>query len=408
MSTATKTRRRKGEGSISRHHNHPTCPPVVEGKRPEHKCKGLWRARATVTVQGRKVTKVVYGKTEAEVVAAKKALVINESQGRVAANGRKMTLGEWAEVWFTDAKQDLKPGTWQNYRCRLDAWIIPAFGDVRIDRVTDRHIEDLFRAMRRLGRKEGTCQQVYAVVRLVLAAARKERLIPFNPCDDVKAPSQTEQEERRPLTVDEALRVLAAAGDDPRPAMALMTGLRQGEVLALRWSDLYLDGTKEWPMPHLVVRRSRSKVNGQAGYVYGTPKTKRSKDRVVPLVLNLPDLLRKKKAAMMQAGTLVADGPIFMSRLGNPLNRSSDLEHWYKWLDKAGVERTPLHAARNTVAGLLESAEVGDRVVMQILGHTNVKMTHHYQAGNRAAVIAGMEQLDTFMKRQADTRSDAA
>jgi integrase len=400
MTQATASpRRRKGEGSITRFHNHPTCPPVgPDGVRPEHRCQGPYRARVWVTTMtGQKVRKTVYGKTEREVIQGLKKLTAQEVTGTVVQTSA--TVKEWLRTdaqevglanYWSELAPSLKVNTRKGYVSKINQYILPHLGRHRLDRLTPEHVAQMYADMRKKGLAEATLRQTHAILSRALKVAMRRGKVSRNVCDLVDPPS-TKVTKRRPLTVEDAWKVLHLCGDAPRFWVALMTGLRQGEALALRWSDIHLDGQ---PMPYLVVREA---VSWDGGPVFDTPKSEQSTNRVVPLVTPVADRLRKAHENHVAQGGTEDDLVFANPRTGRAMDPRKDWMAWTVMLDLAGVPHTALHAARNTTAALLEDAGVPDRVVAEILGHTTVQMTHGYQAGNVAAKVEAMKALDEYM-----------
>jgi len=386
-------RRTNGEGTIDRHHTQ-ECPALVDGKRPKHRCKGYWRARVTVTApDGRRVRKTLYGRSQEEVAAKMRDLAAADRKG-VAVIGKAVTVGQWIEEWLvtTAAKKGWKVNTIKGARQRVNTWLIPHLGHHRLDRLGPEHVERLYTTMREAGKAEGTIRQVHVLLHQALKVAFRWGKVGRNVAELVDAPG-TEQGRREVMTKPQAEAVLTAAGDNPRPYVALLCGLRQGEALALRWSDVYLDA----PRPFLVVRRSVCREVGK-GLVFTTPKSKASRDRVVPLVPRVAARLRALKAEHAAKGwTADPEQLVFCTGKRTPYSATQDRYNWDRVLAKAGVGAYTLHSARNTCAQLLESAGNQPRVVAEWLGHSTVAVTYRYQDGNEAATMQAAESFDQFM-----------
>jgi integrase len=398
-------RRRKGEGSISRMHDHPTCPPVgPDGVRPEHDCQGRYRARIwVVTMTGQKTRPTVYGKTEREVINKLKQLTAKAVTNSVTTGG-SITVRDWMqpdpgegrENYWTEAVDGWKVNTRKGNRSKINQHILPHLGPVRLDKLTPGHLEKMYAAMRKQGLAEATLRQTHMILSRGLKIAARRGKMARNVCELVDPPG-TFANKRRALTVDEAWRVLRLCGDNPRFWLALMNGLRQGEVLGLHWDEVELDGL---PMPFLRTREALS-WDEQGQPVFDTPKSAQSTDRVVFLVPPVVERLRKHKAAELDAGRGRPRDLVFPNpRTGRPMDAKRDWLLWTTLLELAGVPHTQLHAARDTTAKLLEDAGVPDRVVAEILGHAQVRMTHRYQEGNLPARAEAMRALAEYMAQQ--------
>ena len=158
-----------------------------------------------------------------------------------------------------------------------------------------------------------------------------------------------------------------------RWTVALAVGLRQSEALGLRWSDIDLDGGT------LTVRRGLHRVAGK-GLVYEEPKAERSR-RTLALPTPLVQALRRHRTVQLEereaAGSLWEEehDAVFAQANGRPIDKHSDWQAWKALLRRAGVREVRLHDGRHTAATLLLSEGVHPRVVMELLGHAQMRTT---------------------------------
>jgi integrase len=185
----------------------------------------------------------------------------------------------------------------------------------------------------------------------------------------VDPPAQRRSEVATALTIEEATAVLHAAHglrNEARWTVALALGLRQSEALALQWKDIdLLNGT-------LAVRRTLHRVTGK-GLVYEPPKTARSLR-----TLALPIPLHEHKARQTGERMIAADDwqdedLLFAQPNGRPIYKKADYDAWRTLLKSAGVRHVRLHDGRHTAATLLLSEGVHPRVVMELLGHAQMR-----------------------------------
>lgn len=190
----------------------------------------------------------------------------------------------------------------------------------------------------------------------------------------VDAPT-ARQEEVQPLTAAEARKLLQAAAELPNGArwsVALALGLRQGEALGLLWDDVDLDaGT-------VTVRQALQRQAGK-GLVLVEPKSRAGR-RTIKLPDQLRDALRvhrvRQAEQRLAAATVWEDrGFVFCQSNGRPIDRRRDWQDWKDLLRAAGVRDARLHDARHTAATLLLQQGVPARVVMNILGHSQIGLT---------------------------------
>ncbi len=188
-------------------------------------------------------------------------------------------------------------------------------------------------------------------------------------------PPRVPRHEIEPLTPEQARQLIEAAAEDRLRTLwvtALATGLRQGELLALRWEDIDLDaGT-------LTVKRSMQRLVGK-GLVFDEPKSRAGR-RGIMLPNGLREALRAHRTAQLEerlaAGSEWQEhGLLFAQVNGRPIDPGSDWKSWKALLALASVRDARLHDARHTAATLLLQQGVPARVAMQILGHSQISLT---------------------------------
>lgn len=363
-------RRGHGEGSVYQRHDHPSCPPPGDdGGRPEHRCRGHWVGTVDLgVIRGKRRRKTVYGRTRREATAKVQGMI--EAKRTYTLVTGTTTVEAWLQHWLDEVcpERRLKANTLKGYRSKIDQYLTPELGSLRLDRLEPEHVRGLYNKMRRDGRAEATIRQTHAILRRALLVAQREGKVARNVATLIDAPG-TERHRRTGLTLAQAERVLDGA--DLRWWVALMLGLRQGEALALRWSDIDLDEG------YLRVERNLVRVPGR-GLVFDTPKSASSR-RIVPL----PDEMAK---AFRLAWERTGGDPaaLVFHRDGKPWDHRADWQAWSDRLDAVGVPHAPLHAARNTTASILEELGYPARMVAEILGQSDVRVTHGYQSADYA------------------------
>lgn len=383
-------RRGRGEGGLVQRHDHKTCPAPVAGERPPHKCKGRWQGTIDAD-DGRR--KYVYGRTKAEAQTKLREAVNDKASGTLVVSS--VTVEGWLNHWL-DNIAEVKGNTHVGYRSKIRAYLIPHLGKHRLDRLQPDHIRLMYRAMRDQGLAEASLRQTHAILARALKVAMQEGKIARNPIEAVKPPS-TKTNKVRQLTVAQARDVLGAT-DDARWWLAVFYGMRQGEVLGLRWCDV------DFEKGCLYVVQTRQKDrNGKV--VFGAPKSDAG-ERVVPLV---PVVAARLKLAYVAAGSPPQEeGQLVFPQVKRdgtlgPKDTRKDWAQWRELLDAA--TRPPmaplplvrLHSARGTASSLLEAAGVPTRLVGQILGHSNVKQTEHYQHAEEARMLEALQAGATLL-----------
>jgi integrase len=362
---------------------------------------GYWHGRVTVGVRddGRPDRRHVMRKNRAEVVKAVRELEQQRSKGSVRDAGRLWTVGEWLTYWAeTIAAPVVRENTLNGYRVAIRVHLIPGVGAHRLDRLEPEHLEKLYARMIAAGSSPGTAHQAHRTIRTALGEAERRGRIHRNPAKLAKAPRLSEHE-IEPYTVAEVRALLEAAGrerNQARWAIALSLGLRQGEVLGLRWVDVDLDsGT-------LRVRRGRmrptykhgcdGKCGKPAGYCperqQARSETAETKSRAGRRPIGLPpallELMRAHRREQDRERETAAQhweegGYVFTTPTGRPINPSTDYHQWKRLLATAGLRDGRLHDARHTAATMLLILGVPERAVMGLMGWSSTGMAARYQ-----------------------------
>jgi integrase len=284
-----------------------------------------------------------------------------------------MTVGEWLDRWL-DGRRRIEETTRQGHAGYIRRDLRPHLGDVPLEDLTADHIDAMLTAVLDRGVSPASLQQVFAVLRAALNTAVKRRLIPFNPCGQVELPSVPPKEAAF-LEPDEVVRLLAAAEGD-RDAItfrvALLGGLRVGEVCALRWQDV------DWRAGRLHVRQQFVYVDRR--WVLKDLKNKRSRHvglDDVTMVLLRRHQARQAEERLAAHGAYEDGGWVFAKEDGSPPNRKW-LSYRFKQLARqVGVrqEVRGLHAARHTSATFDLLAGTDVQVTQRRLGHARPNIT---------------------------------
>jgi integrase len=326
------------------------------------------------TAEGPK-RRYVSGKTKAETRAALNKARADRDGGLVySADGLK--VADYLRRWLEDSVRDTVRGTtFERYEQNCRKHIIPALGRVKLKDLTPAHVRGLYKEkLRSLSPR--SVRYIHVTLHKALKQAVHDGLIPRNVTEAVKPP-QIHREEMRPLTPEQAkilLKSVHAEGDrlEALYVMAVTTGLRQGELLGLKWDDVDLEaGT-------LQVRRTLTTAKG--GPVLSAPKTKGSQRSVKLSQTALSALrshLERQLGEIDRAGSLWREnGLIFASEMGEPLDRRYVTTHLFKpLLKRAGLPEIRFHDLRHTCATLLLSKNVNAKVVSEMLGHASIAIT---------------------------------
>ena len=332
---------------------------------------GRWECRVTIGRRGqRQVQRSFFGHTAAEA-ERKRDEAVRQLSGGIILAGEKVTVERYLRDWLQVKQSSVRVSTWTRYRGIVLHNIIPAIGAVPLAKLTPEAVE---RMLAGLDRSPRTAHHVRAVLRTALGRAVKHGMLLRNVAEHADAP-KVEEDEQRILSPAEIHRFLEQVKGDRREALyvlAIATGLRQGELLGLRWQDIDLDAG------------SVRVVNQMYHRQIVPPKTKKSR-RVVGISASVVAVLRAHQLRQEQQRRFVVRGDwgnkiglVFTNGMGGPVHGPHVTREFQRHLDRAGIERLPFHALRHSAASMLLSVGVDEKVRQQILGHSDAAMTRHY------------------------------
>jgi integrase len=284
-------------------------------------------------------------------------------------------LGEYLNRWLNGSvKGSVKAKTFNDYEWLVRKHIAPALGRIRLESLSPIHLQRLYQAKLEAGLSPSTVRHLHVVLHRALDQALRWGLVPRNVSEAVDLP-KLQKKEIRPLSADEARRLLEAARGDRLEALymlAIHCGLRQGELLGLRWENLDLEtGT-------LQVRRTLTTTKG--GPRFTAPKTAKSR-RSIKLTAGAVDALRRHHDRQFAESTRLTGlwqdyGLVFATTTGTPLNPSNLTSRFFKpLLKRAGLPDVRFHDLRHTCATLLLSKGVHPKLVQELLGHATIAIT---------------------------------
>ena len=264
-------------------------------------------------------------------------------------------------------------------------------GGVKLKSLSVMHIQGMYRSMLDRGLSARTVQYTHAVLHRALKQAMRWGLVLRNVCEDVNRP-QLKRDEMQPLDREQTRRLLQAAKDGRLYALyvvAVTAGLRPGEMLALRWSDMDLEaGT---------LRINRVLSDGE----FATPKTPRSR-RKIELSNTARTALRTHRKRqleerMKKAGLWKDHGLVFPSTVGTPLSHRNVVRSFKALLKRAGLPAgTRLYDLRHTCATLLLNGNVHPKYVQELLGHASISQTldtySHVLKGMDGGISGAMDE----------------
>jgi integrase len=332
---------------------------------------GRWVA--SITLENRR-RKTFYSKTRKEV-QEKLRVALNEQKQGILSTGPQQTMKQFLEQWLEEVhKPSIRIGTYKGYRGYLDKHILPALGHIPIQKLTPQHIQAFYSRKQQEGLSAKSVNNIHGMLHKALDHAVRWGLAPRNVCDAVSLPKQS-RHETQPLTEKQARQLLVAARGHSLEGLltlAVTTGMRSGELLALKWQDINFDTDS------LHIRRSMGYISGK-GYLEFEPKTSRSRRKIV-LPSFVCEALKQHRTrqleARLKAGTRWQDHElVFCNIYGGYLDPAHLRQRFDKLLKDAGLPDVRFHDLRHSAATILLSMGVPAKVVQEILGHSQISMT---------------------------------
>lgn len=427
----TAARRRQGEGSIT-----------------QIKRTGRWRGRVELPpdpITGARRQKDVTAKTRGEVVKAMNGLRAAADKGTIISSSP--TLNEWLDHWL-DVIVDVRPKTWDTYRSSLE-YARRSMGRKRLENIDVADIRALHSRMASgaLSPSEKplsatTIHAAHQTLSSALSDAMIEQRVSRNVCKMVRPPSRATPPVKVLAAAEVAEVVLAVAIDrlGSRWAAALLTAMRQGELLGLEWSRVDFEANTldvSWQLqripqkhgcaprpdgsPSCLRKRGaecthptiKAKANWEHRHLVGglylaRPKTKTGY-RLIPLVEPLRSILYQRYLESSrepnphdlvwtsEAKRDPATGKV-LPLDGSPIDPSADSKAWHDALERAGVSQVRLHDARHTAITMLYDQGVPEATIQQIAGQSTVATTRAYKAKFSYQLVEAMDQLSSAMR----------
>ncbi|HZQ66872.1 MAG TPA: site-specific integrase [Terriglobales bacterium] len=286
--------------------------------------------------------------------------------------------------WRPNAALALKRSSVRYYSSQLDTRILPALGSVSLCSLSRAQVEGLLSDLKRKGYPGSTLRGVRATISTVLQAAVERGFLETNPAHGIRLRNEESRKARRFYTPAQVRQLLMELAEPCRTivAVAVLTGLRIGEILGLRWKRVNL--------LHGTLEVAESYSDGH----FGPPKT-RSSNRVIPMSSNLRKILESHRAGSIRTAP---EDLVFSTAKGTPLNSKNLYNRVLApACDRIEQPRISWHSFRHTHATLL--AEVGESIktAQALLGHSDLETTlnvysHAIPGSQRRAVerVAGV------------------
>ena len=335
-----------------------------------------------------------YKKTETDAKKALRDMLHERDLGKLNKQTQE-TLGSLALHWVREVKPlSVRQTTASGYEYLLRAYVFPRLGRTRMSHLKSTDIQTLMWQLKELNLATNTINQIRRILNGFCNYAMRQAIIGHNPVHAVE-PIKRQHDEatqvQKPWTLDESLSVLKAAPSDDQMDcfihLMLLTGLRPGEALGLRWCDidfeknmLHVTGTLR------VDRRILPNGDGVTRLTRNDPKTKAS-NRSLPIHPELLEALRRQQMRQGVWGTIggpkwVESDYVICTSVGTAKDPNNNRQKFYQFLERIDVRRIRQHDMRHVVAIRALEADVRLEDVSQALGHTRLDTTKQIYAGN--------------------------
>ena len=346
-------------------------------------------------IDGKRVRKHVFATTRAEVVMKMKPLIKARDERRPVPDQR-LKLGPFLWQWLEEvAKPTIRTSTYSSYKSIVEQHLVPGLGRNTVAKLSPADVQAFLNQKSASGLSPRRVQYIHAVLRRALVTGEKWGHVSRNVAKLADPPRVT-RKEIRPLTPEQAGVLIESSADDRLHAIyvtALGTGLRQGELLGLRWDDLDLDAKR------LTVRHTLARVGGEL--VLLEPKTERSR-RTIALPWVVVSALRghstRQKMDRLLAGSRWVDsGHVFTTTNGTPLDAATVTRAFQRALAHAGLPHCRFHDLRHAAATFLLAQGFTLEDVKNLLGHSSIVLTSntygHVLEQRQREVAIGMDAV---------------
>lgn len=356
---------------------------------------GRWEARITLPGGGRRS---LYARTRQEA-ARRLAEALRDRDRGLPVVPEKQTLAEYLAQWLKAVRGSVRFYTYTAYEVYVRVHIVPILGGLKVARLGAQDLQSLYAQKLAQGLSPTTVSHIHSTLHRALEQALRWGVVLRNVAEMTDPPRRA-CPQISPLSPDEARALLAAAAGDPLEALyvlAVTTGMRQGELLGLRWQDVDLDGGT---LKVQVAWQRRDRAEG--GYALVEPKTASGRRQIALTSMGVAALGRHR---VHQAEERLATGPawenndlVFCNSLGRPVGATNLRNRSFQpLLKRAGLPRIRFHDLRHTAATLFLGQRVPAKVVSEMLGHSRIGITldtySHVLPNMQREAVAAMEGL---------------
>lgn len=358
---------------------------------------GRWAA--SMTLEGLK-RKTFYGKTRKDVQEQLKRALHEQQQGTLAT-GPKQTVKTYLEHWMEDVhKPSIRLSSYRKNSVLLNRHIVPAIGHIQLQKLTAQQVQAFYAQKLKEGLSVSMVRGMHALLHKAFDQAVRWKIVSVNVCGAVSAPTEI-RHEMQILSKEQAQKLLESAKGhrlETLLTVALATGMRKGELLALRWEDVNLE-----EMSLQVKRTIVGQYNGE--YRENEPKTVSGRRNIL-LPQFAIDALKQHRIrqleARLQAGEAWVDrGLVFCNVDGDYLPLTTLYYSFQALLKKAELPSVRFHDLRHSAATILLSMGVPVKVIQELLGHSQISVTlNTYSHVLPSMQQEAMQKMNEVFKQQ--------
>lgn len=312
--------------------------------------------------------------TDRDAVVRQKTAATKSLNDGLPAIVEHPTVEQYLKSWLKITKQSVRERTWVRYEQFVRLQVVPKLGTKKLHALKPDHLQALYTECLDAGLSSTTVHHLHAMLHRALKQGVRWNRVQRNIADLVDPPRPAHHDITT-LSVEQVSRLFRAAERDRLESLyvtAVMTGMRQGELLGLHWRDVDLDRGA------IQIRGTMSAM--PSGLRFAETKTRGSRRQVL-LTQRAVDALRRHRAA--QAAERLRIGPgwedqdlVFANQAGKPITASNLLRRSFEpLLKRADLPRIRFHDLRHTAATLLLEQNVNAKVVQEMLGHTRISTT---------------------------------
>jgi integrase len=320
--------------------------------------------------------KYLYRQTQAEAVVALQQANYSKLQGTLKQT-RDETMEELLLNWLqTHIQPRVRGRTYQSYQDLITKHLLPTLGHVKVHKLTSGHVQQLYELKRHENYAPQTIRNISLLLRRALDDACQRQYLFHNVCRTVALPKAPKANTMRSLTIEQARQFLTAVKGDPLEALyvlALTTGMRQGELLALKWDDIDLTHG------NIQVRHTLTRIPRQGAMLSETktPSSRRCIHLTTIALETLKQLSLQQEQTKRETGVQRGNHQwVFCNEQGNPLDGGNLLRRSFRpLLNQANLPAIRFHDLRHSTATLLLALGTHPKIVQELLGHSQISMT---------------------------------